>query len=175
MNSVEEKRAQRLQFMDALYDVVDGFEGQQLADMTAFLSKLGLNFDKEEDFNEFQSIARYLKGEGLIETIDVESGTIAIGGRQDLLVLDLLGLFKSYAATRPEAAAGGELVKVISLPAGVLRKQRAGRFAREGLGEVVALGEVAPDLPQTGELPFGLHALGYHPLVQGVREGHHRR
>ncbi len=75
---MEKKRAQRLNFMNALYDVVDGLEGQ-FADMNAFLSKLGLDLDKEEDFNEFQSIARYLKGEGLIETIAVESGTIAIG------------------------------------------------------------------------------------------------
>lgn len=79
MSSIEKKRAQRLRFMNALYDVVDGFEGQ-LADMTAFLSKLGLDFDKEEDFNEFQSIARYLKGEGLITTIHTKDrGAIAVG------------------------------------------------------------------------------------------------
>lgn len=78
MSLIEEKRAQRLQFMNALYDVVDGFEGE-FADMAAFLCNLDLDLDKEEDFNKFQSIARYLKGEGLIEPRAVESGTIVIG------------------------------------------------------------------------------------------------
>jgi hypothetical protein len=68
LSSIEKKRAQRLRFMNALYEVVDGREGQ-FADMNAFLTELGYDFDKEEHSNEFQSIAGYLKGEGLITTI----------------------------------------------------------------------------------------------------------
>jgi hypothetical protein len=77
MNSIEHKRAQRLRFVDELYDAVDGREGR-LADM-GFLDRLGLDLAKEEDFDEFQSIAEYLKGEGLITTIHTKDrGTIGV-------------------------------------------------------------------------------------------------
>lgn len=79
MSSIEKKRAQRLRFMNALYEVVDGLEGW-FADMNAFLTELGYDFDREEHFNEFQSIAGYLKGEGLITTIHTKDrGAIAVG------------------------------------------------------------------------------------------------
>lgn len=67
MNSIEHKKAQRLRFMGELYDAVDGREGS-FADKR-FLDKLGLDLTKKEDFDEFQSTAEFLTGEGLITTI----------------------------------------------------------------------------------------------------------
>ncbi len=72
MDSIQEKRAQRLRFMDELYDAVDGREGR-FADKR-FLDK------QKEDFDEFQSVAEYLKGEGLITTIPTKDrGIIEVG------------------------------------------------------------------------------------------------
>ena len=77
MNLIEHKRAQRLRFMDELYDAVDGREGR-LVDL-GFLNKLDLDLTKEEDFEKFQSIAEFLKGEGLITTIHTKDrGAIGI-------------------------------------------------------------------------------------------------
>lgn len=78
MGSLEEKRAQRLQFMNELYDAVDGLEGD-FVDMDKFLGRLGFDFAREDDANKFQNIAKYLRGEGLIKTIDVESGAVVLG------------------------------------------------------------------------------------------------
>ena len=69
----------------------------------------------------------------------------------------------------------GPTMRVTGLPARVLRDQRAGRLTREGPGEIVALAEVVPGFAQTGELLFGLDALGYRPGAHRMREAHLRR
>ncbi len=74
MGSIEEKKAQRLRFMNELYDAVDGITGRPV-DTRQLADKLGLNVTKKEDLDKIWSIADYLEGEGLIKT----TGAMASG------------------------------------------------------------------------------------------------
>ncbi len=67
MNTIEKKRAQRLRFMNELYDIVDGADFQPVT-TNEVAQKLGLDtLPRPGDREEVLKIARYLEGEGLIK------------------------------------------------------------------------------------------------------------
>jgi hypothetical protein len=78
MSTVEEKRLQRLRFMQRLYDAVDG-EPTELADMYEVGQAAGIS--KDAVFN----VADYLASEGLVEFVATDGGIgITHRGRKEV-------------------------------------------------------------------------------------------
>ena len=66
MNQVDRRRAQRTQFMNELYDIVDGADFEPV-DAGRVAKRLGLDNSRPEDQTESLKITRYLEGEGLVK------------------------------------------------------------------------------------------------------------
>ncbi len=76
MNKIDRRKAQRTQFMNELYDLVDGADFQPVSTRKV-ASKLGLDSSRREDATEILTIARYLEGEGLVK-LTGQAGSVVL-------------------------------------------------------------------------------------------------